>query len=116
ATTPSNVWVDWNADQQRRSLWSADAWSRFGSRFRDPDLALKLAKCPPRTHCGLRYPSVVRKVADQRIDYQRGSKHPHSKNCRISVVVAVISQRSSTHGNVCARFLVASATAELNRR
>jgi hypothetical protein len=28
---------------ERRRLWSADAWSRFGSQFRDPGLSLKLA-------------------------------------------------------------------------
>ncbi|HKC87214.1 MAG TPA: isochorismatase family protein, partial [Blastocatellia bacterium] len=41
---------------------------------------------------------------------------PVVENCRISVVVAVISQRPSTRGMVCACFHVASATAELNRR
>jgi len=100
ATTQFDVRMNWNANDERRSPWSADAWSRFGSQFRDLGFALKLATWPPHTRCGLRNRSVVWKVAAQRIDYQSGSKHPRSIGCRPHVVVAFIFQRPSKPGRV----------------
>jgi hypothetical protein len=58
------------------------AWSRFGSQFVDPGISLELACRLPCSRCGLMNSSVVSEVASLAMDYQSGSKQPHSKGCR----------------------------------
>src|SRR5215468_7149868 len=78
---------------EQRSLWSAVAWYRFGSHFVDPGLSWELTIWFTCRHCGLVNCSVISEVASRPLDYQSGTKLPHSKGCRPIVFVAVISQR-----------------------
>src|SRR5215475_1433474 len=100
------------------SLWSAAARSRFGSPLLDSPLPRRLNYSLVRSGCKEANRPDPAKCLGQRIDYQSGSKQPHSKGCRIIIimVVAFISQRPSTHGTVVKCFRVASATPEFNRR
>src|SRR5215475_14626835 len=77
------------------SLWSAAAWSRFGSPLIDSPLPRRLNYSLVRSGCKETGRPVPAKGLGQRIDYQSGSKQPHSKGCRIIIimVVAFISQR-----------------------
>lgn len=56
----------------RRSLWSAVAWGRFGSQFR---------VCG-NDRSGSPLGSLVPEICRIREDYQSGSKQPHSKGYR----------------------------------
>src|SRR5215813_4729437 len=77
------------------SLWSAAAWSRFGSPLLDSPLPRRLNYSLVRSGCKEARRPVLVKDLGQRIDYQSGSKQPHSKGCRIIIimVVAFIIQR-----------------------
>src|SRR5215813_12860394 len=61
------------------SLWSADAWSRFGSLFFDPRLSGQLNDSAIRSECEEARWQVSAQGPDHVIDYQSGSEHPHSK-------------------------------------
>jgi TonB family protein len=62
-----------------RSLWSAGAWYRFGSPFLRSSLSLKSAQWTSRNHCGLMNGLVALEITSEEIDYQSGTKLPHSK-------------------------------------
>ena len=62
-----------------RSLWSAGAWYRFGSPLLLSRLSLKLAPWTIRSHWGSRNCSVVFEITSEEVDYQSGTKLPHSK-------------------------------------
>jgi len=68
-----------------RSLWSAGAWYRFGSPFLRSSLLLKTAQWTTRNRCGLVSSSVVSEIASEEIDYQSGTKLPHSKGSADSI-------------------------------
>src|SRR5262245_12769462 len=68
-----------------RSLWSAGAWYRFGSPFLRSSLLLKTAQWTTRNRCGLVNSSVVSEIASEEIDYQSGTKLPHSKGSADSI-------------------------------
>jgi TonB family protein len=70
-----------------RSLWSAGAWYRFGSPFLRSSLSLKPAPRTARNHCGLMNSSVVSEIVSEEIDYQSGTKLPHSKGSADSINV-----------------------------
>src|SRR5262245_22520787 len=70
-----------------RSLWSAGAWYRFGSPFLRSSLSLKPAPRTACSHCGLINGSVVSEIAGEEIDYQSGTKLPHSKGSADSINV-----------------------------